>query len=83
MAGAPTPHHRTASPQAVPSPAQSPLAQSPLASLSLVQQLQQVRDLAAAVLDSVPFSLLNEVDRIESDPRGERRAVWQEFLPNF
>ena len=57
MAGAPTPHHRTASPQAVPSPAQSPLAPP-----SLVEQLLQVRDLAAAVLDSVPFSLLNEVD---------------------
>ncbi|TFC33972.1 HNH endonuclease signature motif containing protein [Cryobacterium sp. TMT2-42-4] len=52
MAGAPTPHHRTASPQAVLSPAQSPL----------VQQLQQVRDLAAAVLDSVAFSLLGEAD---------------------
>ena len=27
--------------------------------------------------------IIDEVDRIESDPRGERRAVWQEFLPNF
>ncbi|TFC62141.1 hypothetical protein E3O62_04760, partial [Cryobacterium sp. TMT2-15-1] len=47
MAGAPTPYHPTASPQAV---------------LSLVQQLQQVRDVAAAVLDSVSFSLLGEAD---------------------
>ncbi|TFC63509.1 DUF222 domain-containing protein, partial [Cryobacterium sp. TMT2-18-3] len=47
MAGAPTPYHPTASPQAV---------------LSLVRQLQQVRDLAAAVLDSVSFSLLGEAD---------------------
>ena len=27
--------------------------------------------------------IIDEVDRIESDPRGERRAVWQEFLTNF
>nr|WP_241973489.1 carboxylesterase family protein [Cryobacterium sp. TMT2-15-1] len=27
--------------------------------------------------------IIDEVDRIESDPRAERRAVWQEFLPNF
>ncbi|TFD34190.1 HNH endonuclease signature motif containing protein [Cryobacterium cryoconiti] len=47
MAGAPTPHHPTASTQAV---------------TSLVQQLQQARDLAASVLDSVSFSLLNEAD---------------------
>jgi hypothetical protein len=26
---------------------------------------------------------VDAADRIESDPRGERRAVWQEFLPNF
>ncbi|TFD36207.1 hypothetical protein E3T40_07005, partial [Cryobacterium sp. TMT1-19] len=60
MAGAPTPHHPTASPQAVPSLAQAPLAQAPRA--HLVQQLQQARDLAAAVLDSVSFSLLGEAD---------------------
>uniref|UniRef100_UPI00351741A2 hypothetical protein n=1 Tax=Cryobacterium sp. M96 TaxID=2048295 RepID=UPI00351741A2 len=62
MAGAPTPHHPTASPQAVPSLAQAPLAQAPRAQSSLVQQLQQARDLAAAVLDSVSFSLLGEAD---------------------
>ncbi|WP_166805192.1 HNH endonuclease signature motif containing protein [Cryobacterium sp. TMT2-4] len=67
MAGAPTPHHPTASPQAVPSLAQAPLAQapraqSPRAQSPLVQQLQQARDLAAAVLDSVSFSLLGEAD---------------------
>ncbi|TFD30600.1 hypothetical protein E3T40_14945, partial [Cryobacterium sp. TMT1-19] len=62
MAGAPTPHHPTASPQAVPSLAQSPLAQAPRAQSALVQQLQQARDLAAAVLDSVSFSLLGEAD---------------------
>jgi para-nitrobenzyl esterase len=27
--------------------------------------------------------IIDEVDRIESDPRGERRAVWQDFMPNF
>ncbi|TFD31550.1 carboxylesterase/lipase family protein [Cryobacterium cryoconiti] len=27
--------------------------------------------------------IIDAVDRIESDPRGERRAVWQEFLPGF
>ena len=57
MAGAPTPHHPTTSPQAVP----SLVVSSPVVS-SLVQQLQQARDLAAAILDSVSFSLLNEAD---------------------
>ncbi|TFC94532.1 HNH endonuclease [Cryobacterium breve] len=52
MAGAPTPHHLTASTRAVTSPMQLPL----------VQQLQQARDLAASVLDSVSFSLLSEAD---------------------
>ncbi|TFC96163.1 MULTISPECIES: HNH endonuclease signature motif containing protein [Cryobacterium] len=47
MAGAPTPNSPTASIPAV---------------SSLVQQLQQTRDLAAAVLDSVSFSLLSEAD---------------------
>ena len=27
--------------------------------------------------------IIDAVDRVESDPRGERRAVWQEFLPDF
>ncbi|MBC7441018.1 MAG: carboxylesterase/lipase family protein [Ramlibacter sp.] len=27
--------------------------------------------------------IIDEDDRIESDPRGERRAVWQAFLPDF
>ena len=58
MAGAPTPHRPTASPQAVLSEAPA----SPSSPPSLVQQLQQARDLAATVLDSVAFSLLSEAD---------------------
>lgn len=27
--------------------------------------------------------IIDEEDRIESDPRGERRAVWQSFMPEF
>ncbi|TFC98479.1 DUF222 domain-containing protein, partial [Cryobacterium sinapicolor] len=57
MAGAPTPHHPTTSPQAVASNVQLPLVQQPL-----VQRLQQARDLAAEVLDSVAFSLLSEAE---------------------
>ena len=57
MAGAPTQHHPTTSPQAVASNVQQPLVQQPL-----VQRLQQARDLAASVLDSVAFSLLSEAE---------------------
>ena len=67
MAGAPTPHRPTASTQAVPS--EAPTAEAPPteaaateAPPTLVEQLQQARDLAATVLDSVAFSLLNEAD---------------------
>ena len=62
MAGAPTPHHRTASLQAVPSEAPPSEAPPSLVQSPLVQQLQQARDLAAAVLDSASFSLLGEAD---------------------
>ncbi|TFC92220.1 DUF222 domain-containing protein, partial [Cryobacterium sp. TMT3-29-2] len=67
MAGAPTPHHPTTSPQAVASNVQQPLVQlplvqQPLVQLPLVQRLQQARDLAASVLDSVAFSLLSEAE---------------------